>query len=332
VGVIVVAFIALVPASVQARGDGAGVAPIRPSSLAVSPEGALLIADAARNQILERLSDGRFEVIAGSGARGFSGDGGQAVRARLNEPAGMAVGADGTLFFADALNNRVRAISPNGVIRTIAGDGRGGWTRGGSRAVATPLLSPEAVAFGIDGRLYIAASGYGEVLRLERNGRLTRIVGIRHAGGVVGVGGSAARASGDGVNALAFDAAGDVFLAGFNTKALLEITSGGKFRLPNGEIAFYPRGPSGLASDSHGSVYGMNTQAIVRVTPSGPRTIYSFSGLKVRGITGFLPNGLAVSRSGVIYTDTAEGNGWANGSAIVVLEGPRRTLRVLWQR
>jgi hypothetical protein len=75
----------------------------------------------------------------------------------------------------------------------------------------------------------------------------------------------------------------------------------------------------------------MNTQAIVRITQRGARTIYSFEHRKIGGITGFLPNGLAVSATGIIYTDTHGTNGWASGSAIVALEGPRRALRILWQ-
>ena len=119
------------------------VAPIRPGALAVAPDGGLYIADDVRNQILKRSPDGRFTVAAGNGKRGFSGDGGRAVDARLNAPAGMVRGSGGTLYFADALNNRIRAISRSGTISTVAGNGRGGWPPNGSSARAAPILSPE---------------------------------------------------------------------------------------------------------------------------------------------------------------------------------------------
>jgi hypothetical protein len=308
------------------------VAPIRPGALAVAPDGGLYIADNVRNQILKRSPDGRFTVAAGNGKRGFSGDGGRAVDARLNAPAGMVRGSGGTLYFADALNNRVRAISRTGTINTVAGNGRGGWTPNGSRARAAPILSPEAVAIGPDRRLYIAAAGWGEVLRLEHNGTLTRVAGVRRPAGVFGVARPATEASADGVNGLAFDASGNVYLAGSNTKTLLMIDRAtGSMRLPAGISGFYPRGADGLTATSTGSVLGMSTQDIVEVTPHGVRPIYGFSGRKIAGISGFLPAGLAVSQDGAIYTDTDRGNGWSSGSAIVVLT-PEHRVRILWTR
>ena len=102
---------------------GARVVPERPSSLAVGPGGQLYIADDRRNQILEWTGHGTFRVVAGSGRAGFSGDGGPALRARLDQPGGMTVAPDGTLYFADTGNGRIRVISPAGTITTIAGDG-----------------------------------------------------------------------------------------------------------------------------------------------------------------------------------------------------------------
>lgn len=84
----------------------------RPGPLAVGANGTLYIADSGRNQIVERLPNGRLQVLAGTGKAGFSGDGGPARRAQLNDPAGMTIAEDGTLYFADQANNRVRAISP----------------------------------------------------------------------------------------------------------------------------------------------------------------------------------------------------------------------------
>ena len=308
------------------------VAPIRPGALAVAPGGGLYIADDVRNQILERLPNGRFTVVAGNGQRGFSGDGGRAAEASLNGPAGMVEGSGGTLYFADAFNNRVRAISRSGTISTGAGNGRGGWTPNGSPARAAPILSPEAVAIGPDHRLYIAASGWGEVLRLERDGTLTRVAGVRRPAGVYGVARPATQASADGVNGLAFDASGNIYLAGFNTKTLLMIDRAkGSMRLPAGMTGFYPRGDGGLVTTSNGSVLGMNRQDIVEVTPHGVRPIYSFSGRKTAGISGFLSDGLAVSQDGAIYTDTDYGNGWSSGNAIVLLT-PHHRVRALWTR
>ena len=87
--------------------------------LAVAPGGALYVADVAREQVLVRLPDGRFRVVAGNGKKGVSGDGGPAIDAEFLDIVDMAVGPDGSLYVVDG--DRVRVVSPNGVISTVAG-------------------------------------------------------------------------------------------------------------------------------------------------------------------------------------------------------------------
>jgi len=105
--------------------SGLFVTPKAPYALAVAPNGDLLIVDSSRDQILRHLPSGKFRVIAGSGKRGFSGDGGQAVRAELDieNNSGIAVAKDGTVYFSDSGNGRVRDVLPNGIIKTILGGG-----------------------------------------------------------------------------------------------------------------------------------------------------------------------------------------------------------------
>ena len=87
--------------------------------LAVAPGGALYVADVDREQVLVRLPDGRFRVVAGNGKKGVSGDGGPAIDAEFLDIVDMAVGPDGSLYVVDG--DRVRVVSPNGVISTVAG-------------------------------------------------------------------------------------------------------------------------------------------------------------------------------------------------------------------
>jgi hypothetical protein len=199
------------------------------------------------------------------------------------------------------------------------------------------LSSPEDVTFSPDGRLYIAATGSSEVLRLEPNGTLTRVAGRKTRAGVTGIGGPAARASADGPSALAFDARGNLFLAGQNTKTLLMISRDGRMRLPHplGKAVseqvrwgFYPRGAGGLVS-LDGEVYAMSTQEIDRLTPTGLVRLRQFGRSRIGGVRGFLPAGLALSREGRIYTDTGNGNGWSDGSAIISI-APGGAVRTLW--
>jgi sugar lactone lactonase YvrE len=324
-------FVAVVGVIAGAAGSlaAAVIRPEQPGALAVGPRGALYVADPKRQQILMRLPDGSFRVIAGTGRAGFSGDSGPAIDAELRDPEGMTVSTNGTLYFADEGNNRVREITPDGRIHTIAGDGRFGWVKGGTRALKASIGSPNDVALNPDGLLYIAASN--EILSLNTDGTLTRIAGNRHYEGAYGVGGLAVNASPDGPGGLAFSRSGDLFMAGLNTKALLMIDRSGTMRTPIGMTGFYPRGRGGIVTTHTGKVVAIQTQTIVTLTPTSMKTIYNFSGRRIAGIRGFLPNGLAVSPSGTIYTDTDtdKGNGWASGTAIVAIN-PNHTVSVLW--
>ena len=311
--------------------SASAVAPVRPDALALARGGGLYIADTARDQILKRLPGGRFIVVAGTGKTGFAGDGGLASAAAINNPGGMVVSADGTLYFADQGNNRVRAVSPGGRISTVAGDGHFGWVKTGTPALGADIGDPSAVTFGPGGRLYIAAEGSNEILRLNRDGTLTRVVGSHRLQGVIGIGRAALNGSPDGPSGLAFNRDGDLFIAGQNTKTLLMIDGKGVLRAPLGRDGFYARGDGGLIATATGSVIAMQTQSILEVNASGTRTVFSFAKRRVDGITGFLPNGIAISKEGTIYTDTDGANGWATAAAIVAI-GPKRRLSVLWKR
>ena len=80
----------------------------------MAPNGDLLVVDSGRDRILRRLPSGKFQVLAGDGERGFSGDGGQAVRAKLDiqNDSGIAVAKNGTVYFSDTGNGRVREKRP----------------------------------------------------------------------------------------------------------------------------------------------------------------------------------------------------------------------------
>jgi serine/threonine-protein kinase len=287
------AVLAALPGAASAR----AVEPIRPGALAVGPHGVLYVADTAGNRILERRADGSFRIVA----RG------------LASPAGMAIAPDGTLYVADEGHNRVVAIAPSRKVRPVA-----------------RIVSPAAVALR-HGQVYVAAVGANDVVRVAAGGSLVRLAGTGNVGpaGVRGIGGPATKASADGPNGLAFDRAGNLFLAGSNTKTLLMVARDGTMRLPAGRDGFYPRGNGGLVADAGGAVLAMDGDRIVRVTPRGMGTVVDFRGRRVGGVTGFQPNGIAVDAHGAIYADTYVGNGSATGSALV--EVRNGSVRVLWK-
>jgi hypothetical protein len=198
------------------------------------------------------------------------------------------------------------------------------------RTMRASLGGPADVAVSPGGCLYIADEAASEILRLDAAGRLIRVAGIPGAAGVTGTGGAAARAAADGPDGLAFDHAGDLYVAGADTKALLMITAGGRMRLPIGPTGFYPRGPGGLAAEPDGAVIAMNGQRVQRVTGQGPRTLLDFSRNHPAGIRGFLPNGIAVASDGTIYLDTCAANGYASATALIEVQPDGRS-RLIWQ-
>ena len=133
--------------------------------LAIDSQDRLYIADTA-NHVIRRIdSDGMIRTIAGTGVSGYSGDGGPATAAKLNLPSDVAVGADGSFYIADTMNSRVRRVTPDGIITTIAGTGVQGFSGDGGLAVDARLNRPFAVQVAPDGRVIISDT-YNNRLRI----------------------------------------------------------------------------------------------------------------------------------------------------------------------
>jgi sugar lactone lactonase YvrE/predicted esterase len=120
-----------------------------PRGLALDGQGNLFVADSYNHRIRKVSVDGTISAVAGTGRRGFSGDGGPAAAAQLNFPEGVAVDSAGNLFIADSANHRVRKVTPDGMITTVAGEN-------GGTVVAVPLSYPEGLAVDRAGILYMA--------------------------------------------------------------------------------------------------------------------------------------------------------------------------------
>ena len=157
--------------------------------LAVDPAGNIYIVDHDNNRIRMVDTDGVITTIAGTGEPGFSGDGGPATEAQLDHPWGIAVDEDGAIYFT-TLPSVVRRIDPSGVITTIAGDGGVGYAGDGGPATEARFNSPEHVEVDSEGNVYIEDTGNNCIRKIDLNGIITTIVGMR-AEGFRGDGGSA---------------------------------------------------------------------------------------------------------------------------------------------
>jgi sugar lactone lactonase YvrE len=137
-----------------------------PSDVAVDSAGDVYFDNGFSNHIYKVDTHGIITNVAGNGTSGYSGDGGLARLAELNDPTGIAVDADGNIYFADTWNNRIRMISPAGIITTVAGTSTGDFAGDGGLATLAELKYPEGVAVDAAGNLYIADTQNNRVRRV----------------------------------------------------------------------------------------------------------------------------------------------------------------------
>lgn len=154
-----------------------------PTGLAVDSAGNLFIADTENHRIRKVSLDGNIATIAGTGAAGFSGDGGSAITAKLNAPRGLALDSVGNLFIADAANHRVRKVAADGTITTVAGTSLKGFSGDDGAATTAQLNQPLGVAADSQGNLFILDSLNYRVRRVAPDGTITTVFGTGTEGG-----------------------------------------------------------------------------------------------------------------------------------------------------
>jgi hypothetical protein len=156
-----------------------------PVSVVFDPEGNLLISDQANQRIRRVDAAGMISTWAGSGQRGFGGDGGPAREALFSLPIGqrghpaghITLAPDGALYLADTENNRIRRVGPDGVVSTMAGSGTYGAEGEGGPATGAQLAYPVDVAIGPEGALYIADTENNCVRKVE-DGVIRTVAGV----------------------------------------------------------------------------------------------------------------------------------------------------------
>ena len=175
--------------SVLAGGGGKGFAgdggPARGAqfngmhNLAIAPNGDIYLSD-AWNFRVRRIDakDGTISTVAGTGVKGFSGDGGLAAKAEFGTVIQVALDPHGTqLYVADIDNRRIRRIAlDSGIVETVAGNGKAGVPPDGADAKAAPLVDPRAVAVAADGGFYILERGGNALRHVDPAGKLRTLI------------------------------------------------------------------------------------------------------------------------------------------------------------
>lgn len=154
-----------------------GVAVDRDGNVYVVDDGCIFF-DNCSNRIRKISTNGVITTFAGNGPGGYSGDGGPAVNAQLGfDFEGVAVDRAGNVYIADTSNHRIRRVSPDGIITTIAGNGIGGYSGDGGQAIRAQLNGPADVFVDSAGNLYIADLGNVRIRKVFPDGIITTVVG-----------------------------------------------------------------------------------------------------------------------------------------------------------
>jgi uncharacterized protein (TIGR03437 family) len=252
----------------------------------------LYVADTGNRRIRKITPAGIISTFAGNGTNAFAGDGGQAASASLSAPQGVAVDAQGNVYIADTGNNRIRKVSPSGVILTIAGTGVAGYAGDGGAAIAAQLSAPVRLTLDPSGNLYVSDSGNNVVRRVATSGIITTFAG-NGTSGFSGDGGQATVASLNNPRGLAIDASGGLLIADAGNSRIRRVDSSGVISTiaGNGTASLSGDGrppldtgfafAADVALDGAGNIYvaDRNNGRVRRIQPTPASLVISDTGL-----------------------------------------------------
>jgi sugar lactone lactonase YvrE len=301
-----------------------------PEDIALDASGNIYIADADNNVIRKINGLGIISTVvgdgfeAGTGTGGFGGDGGPASAARLYYPSGIAFDATGNMYICDKKNNRVRMVTPAGIISTFAGTGIQGFSGDGGPATIAQLDSPTRVTVDLSGNIDIADAANNCIRQVNSSGNINTIAGTGATPGFNGDGGLATMALLNDPQDMAIDPAGIMYIADYQNNRIRKVDLSGNISTFAG--IGYPGysgdsseatvaniyQPSGIATDAAGNVYFSDfANARVRVINAGTGVITTYAGDGVQGYGGdggpaneakiYFPQGLAINAMGGVY-------------------------------
>ena len=276
-----------------------------PEGLAVDADGNLYIADTLNQRIRKVSPDGTITTVAGTGTRGYSGDGALATSAQLSDGIGIAVEASGNLYIADSGNNRIRKVSPGGIITTVAGNGTSGVSGDGGPATSAQLSFPENVAVDASGNLFICDYGNYRIRKVSPAGIITTAAGVHSPAG------------------LAVDSSGNLYIASSDYDRIFKLfaSGGGSTFAGTSDTGFSGDGgpaasamlncPVGVAVDASGNVYiadslnnrirKVSPDGIIATIANGNAAYNSGDGGPATSATLSFPHSVAVDGSGNLY-------------------------------
>jgi streptogramin lyase len=270
-----------------------------PNGIARGPDGALYICDTMNHRIRKVTRDGRISTVAGNGEKGYDGDGGPALAAKLNEPYEVRFDRDGNVCWVERLSHSIRKLDvKTGRISTLAGNGTAGYSGDGGPATQAQLNEPHSLGFDRDGHLYIADVRNHRVRKVDvRSGVITTLVGNGQRETAPDGAPLSPTTPVAGPRALDFGADGSLWLALREGNAVLRLDlargtlhhiagTGKKGFTGDGGPAKSAtlNGPKGVSVAANGHVYVVDTEnQVIRVIDPKAGTIALVAGNGTRG-------------------------------------------------
>jgi streptogramin lyase len=285
--------------------------------------------------------------VAGTGAKGFAGDGGLANHAQLSDPGGVALGPGGALYICDTANHRIRKLTPDGSITTVAGTGERGWSGDGGPATAAKLSEPYEIRFDRSGNIFWVERLSHSVRKLDaKTGIISTIVGTGTAG-FSGDGGPATKAQLNEPHSIGFDEAGNLYICDVRNHRIRKVDmktgvistlagTGERKPTPDGApFASAPlSGPRALDFDKSGNLWlALREGNAILKLDLARGTVHHIAGTGAKGFTGDGgpatnatlngPKGLSVAPNGNVYIADTENH------AIRMIDVKRGTIELV---
>ncbi len=291
-----------------------------PRAVAADAAGNVYVADSLNQRVRKIAPAGTIRTIAGTGERGYSGDGGPAMDAQLAGPSGLLVDTAGNVYISDAGNYRIRKVDSSGMIETIAGTGEPGNFGNGGPAVEAGLRFPRNLAMDASDNLFIADTGNDTVRRISGSGTIEPFAGSGEPFDKRD-GGPASLAQFNYPNDIAADVAGNVYVLDSNQvrridpNGMIAAIAGTGESSHSGDggpaIAAELRNPTELELDAAGNLYlaGRFDHRVRKIDAAG--AITTIAGTGERGFSGdggaateaqlASPRSIAVDSVGNVY-------------------------------
>ena len=289
-----------------------------PKGVFIESSGNIFIADSGNARIREVVAaTGNIQTIAGSGMPGFSGDGGPAANAQLDEPSGVSLDTSGNIIIADDGEARIREVfATTGNIQTIAGNGTRGAGGDGGPATSAALDSPAGVSVDGSGNILIADPAVSRIREVVAGtGIIQTVAGKGVSGGFSGDGGPATNAELGGSYGVFVDSAGNIFIAdSFNNRVrevdaatgIIQTVAGGGDSLGDGGPARSAQldFPVGVFGDRLGNLFIAERAGAGGDLAEGSRRVRRVTGLVAVVRIGVAPGTSTVTPGATQFTAT----------------------------